>query len=105
MLNSFQHLFMKSYFVYIVTNKPEGVLYIGVTNNILRRTQEHKNHELKGFTDKYNLTKLVYFEETSEIESAILRENQLKNWHRDWKLNLIKQFNPEWKDLYDEINQ
>lgn len=96
---------MKSYFVYIVTNKREGVLYIGVTGDILRRIKEHKEHQTKGFTDKYNLTNLVYFEETTEIEAALAREKQLKIWHRDWKINLVNKFNPEWKDLYEEIYQ
>ena len=95
---------MKSYHVYIITNKKEGILYIGVTNDLIRRLDEYRNHLIKGFTDKYNLTKLVYYEETSDIKSAIQREKQLKNWHRDWKLNLINSFNPEWNDLFLEID-
>ena len=90
---------MKHYFVYILTNKSSKVLYIGVTNNLECRMYEHKNKLVKGFTEKYNLTKLVYYEVTSDIISAIKREKQLKNWHRDWKIKLINDFNPEWKDL------
>lgn len=87
------------YFVYIVTNKSNKVLYIGMTNNLERRMFEHKNKLITGFTKKYNLTKLAYFEETSDVRSAIAREKQLKNWHRDWKIKLITEFNPDWKDL------
>ena len=90
---------MNQYFVYILTNKSNKVLYIGVTNDLERRMYEHKNKMLNGFTKRYNLTKLVYFEVTSDVRSAIEREKQLKNWHRDWKINLISQFNPDWEDL------
>ena len=90
---------MNEYFVYILTNKSNKVLYIGVTNDLERRMFEHKNKMVNGFTKRYNLTKLVYFEETSNIKSAIEREKQLKNWHRDWKIKLITDFNPVWKDL------
>ena len=96
---------MKEYFVYIVTNKSNKVLYIGVTNNLERRMFEHKNKMINGFTKKYNLTKLVYFEETSDVRSAIEREKQLKNWHRDWKIKLITDFNREWKDLSVEKDE
>ena len=89
----------KQYYVYILTNKSNKVLYIGVTNDLERRMYEHKNKMVNGFTKKYNLAKLVYFEATADVKSAIEREKQLKNWHRDWKMNLIKEFNPEWKDL------
>jgi putative endonuclease len=85
MLNLFQHLgdIMNQYFVYILTNKSNKVLHIGVANNLERRVSEHKNKMINGFTKKYNLTKLIYFEETSDVSSAIEREKQLKNWHRD----------------------
>jgi len=89
----------EQYYVYILTNKFNTVLYIGVTNDLVRRTYEHKNKMIDGFTKKYNLTKLVYYEATTDVRSAIGREKQLKNWHRDWKMNLIKDFNPDWKDL------
>jgi len=90
---------MNQYFVYILTNKSNKVLYIGVTNNLERRMYEHKNKMIDGFTKRYNLTKLVYFEETSDVRSAIEKEKKLKNWHRNWKIKLINDFNPEWKDL------
>ena len=93
---------MKNYYVYILTNQSK-TLYIGVTNNLERRVYEHK-HKLKdGFTKKYNLTKLVYFEMFNDINDAIKREKQLKNWHRQWKINLIESKNKDWKDLYDEM--
>ena len=85
--------------VYIMTNYKNTTLYIGVTSNLQRRVWEHKNKVVKGFTEKYNINKLVYYEITDSIESAIIREKQLKNWHRDWKINLIKEINPEFKDL------
>ena len=90
---------MRHYYVYILTNKTNSVLYIGVTNHLARRVQEHKQKKIKGFTKKYNCTKLVYFEETRYIEDAIRREKQLKNWHRQWKIDLIDGFNPKWEDL------
>lgn len=91
---------MKQYFVYILTNISNKVLYIGVTSDLQRRTYEHKKKLIDGFTKKYNLTKLVYFEECSSIKYALVREKQLKNWHREWKINLIKTLNPGFKDLY-----
>ena len=74
-------------------------LYIGVTDDLMRRVYEHKNKLIEGFTKKYNLTKLLYFETFNRIEDAIRREKQLKNWHRQWKINLIESVNKEWKDL------
>jgi len=91
------------YFVYILTNKNNRVLYIGVTNNLERRIYEHKNKLIEGFSKKYNLQKLVYYEITNNVDSVIKREKQFKNWHREWKINLINQFNPEWKDLSEEF--
>lgn len=90
---------MKRYFVYIMTNKPKGTLYVGVTNDIERRGGEHYAKVGSQFTKKYNLHRLVYLEETSNVEDAIAREKQLKNWHRQWKINLIESENPKWKDL------
>jgi putative endonuclease len=89
----------KQYYVYILTNKSNKVIYIGVTNDLERRMFEHKNKLVEGFTKRYNLMKLVYFEATNEVETAIAREKQSKNWHRDWKISLINQFNPDWQDL------
>ena len=89
----------KTYAVYIMTNYSETSLYIGVTSNLPKRVWEHKNKVVEGFTEKYNVDKLVYFETTDSIESAIKREKQLKNWHREWKINLIKEMNPEFRDL------
>jgi len=89
--------------VYILTNYLNTTLYIGVTNNLLRRIYEHKTEENKSFSQKYKLNKLVYFEITESIESAINREKQLKNWKREWKLDLIKKVNPSFKDLSEDI--
>jgi len=94
---------ISQYFVYFLTNKTNKVLYIGMTNNLKRRIYEHKNKLLEGFSEKYNLQKLVYYEITNNVNSAIKREKQLKNWHREWKINLINQFNPEWRDLSEEF--
>ena len=89
-----------NYYVYIMSNKSHTVLYTGVTRNLIRRVYEHKNHaDPESFTAKYNVNKLVYYELTDSIETAINREKQLKRWHREWKINLIKEMNPEFKDL------
>ena len=93
----------RQYYVYILTNKSNKVLYIEVTNNLERRIFEHKNKLVEGFTKKYNLNKLVYYEATNDIDGALEREKQLKNWHRDWKINLINSSNPAWKDLSDNL--
>ena len=93
---------LNSYYVYILTNKTNSVIYIGITNNLLRRLYEHKNKLLDGFTKKYNINKLVYFEQTSDINEAIKREKTLKKWNREWKIELIKKQNPEFKDLSSE---
>lgn len=96
---------IKIYHVYIITNFNNTTFYIGITNDLTRRIYEHKNKTIKGFSSKYNLKKLVYFEETSDINSAIVREKQLKNWHRDWKINLIKSINPNFEDLSETFGQ
>src|SRR3972149_8473014 len=90
---------MKNYYVYILSNKSNKVLYIGVTNNLERRLYEHKNKIIKGFTSKYNLQKLVYFEEFNEANLAIAREKQLKGWLREKKNALISSVNPDQRDL------
>ena len=94
---------MREYYVYILTNKSNRVLYIGVTNNLIRRIQEHKQKLVKGFTQKYSCTKLVYFEEARYINDALQREKQLKNWHRAWKIDLINENNPSWDDLSETL--
>ena len=86
-------------YVYFMTNNSNKVLYIGVTSDLTKRVMQHKNHIYEGFTEKYNCSKLVYFEECNDINSAIRREKQLKNWHRDWKNNLVNQSNKDWNDL------
>ena len=93
----------KEAFVYFMANPTNTTLYIGVTNNLLRRVAEHKSSKTTGFTAKYHCTKLVYFETTDYMPSAIAREKQLKNWKRDWKNKLIGTTNPEWRDLSPEI--
>lgn len=87
------------YYIYILTNKTNITLYIGVTNSISKRLFEHRFELLDGFTKKYKLKKLVYLEEYNNISEAIAREKQLKNWHRDWKINLIKKVNPKLEDI------
>lgn len=89
----------KTYYVYILTTANDTVLYVGVTNNLKRRVYEHKNGLVEGFTKKYNLCKLVYYEATNDIESAIKREKQLKSWRREWQVNLIRSINPDFDDL------
>ena len=90
----------KAYYVYITTNITNNVLYIGVTNNLSRRIYEHKNGLVKGFSKKYKTNKLVYYETTNDINSAITREKQLKNWHREWKMNLVRSKNPGFAELF-----
>jgi len=89
------------YWVYILCSNRNGTLYIGVTNNIIRRVYEHKQKIIKGFTSKYNIIKLVYIEEFTDIKEALTREKNLKKWKRSWKIELIEKTNPEWKDLIE----
>ena len=91
------------YYIYILTSKKNGTLYIGVTSDLVKRVYEHKNDLVEGFTQKYTIHNLVYFEATESIESAIMREKQLKKWNRAWKINLIEKSNPAWKDLYPDL--
>lgn len=93
---------MANFYVYILANKPNGVLYTGLTNELERRLEEHKTKKLKGFTYKYNVDKLVYFEEFDTYKEAFTRERRLKKWNRDWKIKLIEKENPGWKDLSAE---
>ena len=92
-----------NYYVYILTNKTNRVLYTGVTNDLKRRIYEHRNKLADGFTKKYNVHKLVYFDYTTDVHSAISREKQIKGWTRAKKDVLINEFNPNWQDLYDKI--
>jgi putative endonuclease len=94
---------VKKYYVYIMTNKHNNVLYIGVTNDLIRRVYEHKNGLVAGFSKKYNCYKLVWFQETDDIYSAISVEKRMKKWKREYKENVISEMNPEWKDLYDDL--
>ena len=89
----------KTYAVYIMTNYSQTSFYIGVTGNLQKRVCEHKNKFVEGFTKRYNIDRLVYYELTDSVETALNREKQLKRWHRDWKINLIKEMNPQFKDL------
>lgn len=94
---------MKQPCVYILAGKQNGTLYIGVTSDVIKRVWEHKNDLVEGFTKQYGVHMLVYIEMHESMEAAIKREKQLKEWRREWKLELIEKENPEWKDLYDEI--
>ena len=93
----------KTYAVYILTNYHQTTFYIGVTGNLQKRIWEHKNKVVEGFTKKYNVDKLVYYELSESVETALNREKQLKNWHREWKINLIREINPEFKDLSESL--
>ncbi len=93
----------KVYFVYVITNNQHSVLYTGVTNNLIKRVYGHKNKVVKGFSEKYNVNKLVYYEVFDSIETAIMREKQIKAGRRKKKLELINEFNKQWNDLYEEI--
>ncbi len=94
----------KKYFIYILTNWNNKVMYIGVTNNLLRRIYEHKNKIIDGFTKRYNLNKLVYYEQFYEIQLALNREKELKKWRREKKNKLVESMNKEWKDLSEDFN-
>ena len=94
---------MKTYYVYIMASARNGTLYIGVTSDLIKRVWEHKTDAVDGFSKKYVTHRLVWFDHTPDIESAITREKQMKKWYRKWKLELIEKSNPEWKDLYEEI--
>jgi putative endonuclease len=99
---------MRKYYVYIM-NSPSGTLYTGMTNNLTRRVYEHKQKLRDGFTKKYNVTRLAYYEETSDVQTALAREKEIKKWRRSKKIALIKSVNPKWQDLsggwYDEVDQ
>ena len=93
----------KQYFVYILASKKDGMLYIGVTSNLVKRIYEHKHDFVEGFTKQYHIHNLVYYEVTEDVTSVITREKQLKKWNRAWKTALIEKQNPEWRDLYVDV--
>jgi putative endonuclease len=94
---------MADYYVYILTNKPRGTLYVGVTNDLVRRVYQHREGTIAGFTKRYGLKQLVYFEKYDTPTLAIQREKNIKHWSRLWKLDLINSSNPQWRDLYNDI--
>ena len=94
---------MKQPAVYIMSNRKNGVLYVDVTSNLIQRAYQHQQHIVKGFTDRYNLETLVWYELHETMESAIQREHTMKHWRRQWKIELIEKMNPEWRDLWLEI--
>ena len=95
----------KTYFVYILASGRNGTLYIGVTNDLARRIYEHKNDLVSGFTQRYGVHALVWYEAHGDIGEAILREKRIKKWNRAWKIRMIEENNPDWRDLYDEVIQ
>ena len=97
------HCLNKRFYVYILASKRNGTLYTGVTSDLPKRVWEHKEDLIEGFTKKYNVKKLVHYEIYDDAESAITREKRIKKWRRKWKLKLIEEKNPQWKDLYEEI--
>ena len=92
-----------NYFVYMLASKRNGTLYVGVTNNLVRRVYEHKAGIVAGFTSKYSVKNLVWFEGTPSVEAAIRREKQIKEWRRAWKIGMIERANPYWRDLWEDI--
>ncbi len=93
----------KQYYVYIMAHAPRGTLYIGMTNDLVRRVYEHRNGVIDGFTKEYKVNQLVYFEIQTDVNEAIRREKQLKRWNREWKLDLVEGQNPTWRDLWYDI--
>ena len=94
---------MNQYYIYILASKKNGTLYIGVTNDLVKRVYEHKQKEIEGFTKKYGVDKLVFYEEAGDVNAAIAREKQLKKWNRPWKIRHIEKENPNWTDLYFDL--
>jgi putative endonuclease len=93
----------RTYYVYILASRLGGTLYIGVTNNLVRRTYQHRHKLVDGFTKQYGVTRLVWYEAYNDVEAAITREKQMKKWNRAWKVRLIEESNPNWDDLYTQI--
>ena len=98
-----QEMHMNNYFVYILASKKNGTIYTGVTSDLIKRVYQHKSGLIKGFTEKYNVKLLVYYEIHGDIREAIKREKNIKAWKRKWKLELIEKMNPQWLDLYESI--
>ena len=94
---------MKSAYVYLMASGRNGTLYVGVTTDLIRRVYEHKHDLVEGFTKRYHVHHLVWFEECGDVRAAIAREKQIKKWKREWKLRLVQEFNPDWRDLYSDI--
>ncbi len=94
---------MSYHYIYILTNRPHGTLYIGVTTDLRRRVWEHKSKQIEGFTKRYNIGNLIYYEVYEDYWDAANREKRMKKWNRDWKIELIEKSNPEWRDLYNEL--
>lgn len=94
---------MKEFYTYILASKKNGTLYIGVTSDLVKRIWEHKNNVTESFTQKYSVHTLVYYEIHSDFDTAVTREKKLKNWRREWKIKLIEENNPDWKDLYEGL--
>ncbi len=95
---------VKQYFVYMLASKRNGTLYLGMTSNLLKRVYEHKNNLIEGFTKRYNVHTLVYYEVYNDVYDAIAREKSIKKWRRSWKIELIEKLNSEWKDLYHDLS-
>ena len=95
----------KQFYVYILASKRNGTLYVGVTSDLVQRVWQHRNKMVQGFTQKYSVKRVVYYELHANAESAITREKQMKKWRRSWKIRLIEEKNPSWRDLYDDINK
>lgn len=92
------------YFVYLVTNRPLGVFYVGITSDLVKRVWQHRTHQLKrSFTDRYNLERLVWVEQYRDVNVAIRREKLIKRWRREWKIELVERSNPDWRDLWEEL--
>jgi putative endonuclease len=94
---------VKQYYVYIMASKKNGTLYVGITGDLIKRVYEHRHGLVGGFTKKYRVTRLVHYEVFDDPQQAIAREKRIKKWYREWKINLIKTSNPQWRDLYSEI--
>jgi len=94
-----------AFYVYILASRQRGTLYVGVTNDLARRVHEHREKQTEGFTRQHGVTRLVYYETHDIAENAITREKRLKRWNRTWKIQAIEEFNPDWKDLYEDLNR